>query len=411
MLNKITISLHIILFLLPSLFCSVLNSYSQNPNIKTSKLTIYQAVEFASKNNPVLKNAQLSIEAAKSTKLGIINFPSTEFTYRQGQMYSANIDHSFEINQNFGSVLTHLQNSKFTDHQINLSEIDYRIVEKEIIAQTKIAFYKWIYLINQFKIKQEQAGLYKEFVRIAQLKYELGESNLLEQTLVETEYAASKNNLLKITEELIIAENKMKQIMNIDGDFIPKPDTLLIYQLPAGTDPNNRFSSTVLLDYYENLYNTENIKYNIERSKYFPEISAGYFNQQINNTNGFSGWNIGVRFPLWFLPQKASIHHAKINKEKALNTFEYQKFNLEKEIENLVIHLDQLQNDLIYYHENALKKADLLILTAGNQFEKEEIEYFEFLQSITTAQNIKLEYLNSLFRYNETAIKLEFYTK
>ncbi len=411
MLNKITASLHIILFLLLSFFYSILNSYSQNPNFETSKLTINQAVEFASKNNPVLKNAQLSIEAAKSTKLGIVNFPSTEFTYRQGQMYSANIDHSFEINQNFGSVLTHLQNSKFTNHQINLSEINYRIVKKEIIAQTKISFYKWIYLINQFKIKQEQARLYKEFVRIAQLKYELGESSLLEQTLVETEYAASKNSLLKITEELIIAENKLKQIMNIDGDFIPESDSLVIYQLPAGTDPNNRFSSTILLDYYKNLYNTENIKYNIERSKYFPEISAGYFNQQINNINGFSGWNVGIRFPLWFLPQNAKVQEAKIGKEKALNTFEYQKFNLEKEIENLVIHLDQIQNDLIYYHENALKKADLLISTASSQFEKEEIEYFEFLQSITTAQNIKLEYLNSLFRYNETAIKLEFYTK
>ena len=76
MLNKIAIGSHIILFLLLSLFYSILNSYSQNPNIKTSKLTINQAIEFASKNNPVLKNAQLSIEAAKSTKLGIVNFPT-----------------------------------------------------------------------------------------------------------------------------------------------------------------------------------------------------------------------------------------------------------------------------------------------------------------------------------------------
>ena len=272
MLNKIAIGSHIILFLLLSLFFSILNLYSQNPNIKTSKLTINQAIEFASKNNPVLKNAQLSIEAANSTKLGIVNFPSTEFTYRKGQMYSANIDQSFEINQNFGSVLIHFQNSKFADNQIGLSEIEYKIVEKEIITQLKIAWYKWIYLINRFNIKQEQAGFYKENVRIAQLKYELGESSLLEQILAETKYASIKNDLLKITEELIIAENKMKQIMNIDGDFIPESDTLLIYQLPAGTDPNNRFSSTVLLDYYENLYNTENIKYNIERSKYFPEV-------------------------------------------------------------------------------------------------------------------------------------------
>jgi cobalt-zinc-cadmium resistance protein CzcA len=45
------------------------------------------------------------------------------------------------------------------------------------------------------------------------------------------------------------------------------------------------------------------------------------------------------------------------------------------------------------------------------QFEKEEIEYLEFLQSIKAAQEINLGYLETLYKYNETAIKLEFYTK
>ncbi len=239
----------------------------------------------------------------------------------------------------------------------------------------------------------------------------MGESNLLEQTLAETEYAASKNSLLKITEELIIAENKLKQLMNTDGDFIPESDSLVIYQLPAGTDPSARFSSSVMLNYYENLYAIENVKYNIERSRYFPELSAGYFNQQIDQVGGFTGWSIGLKMPIWFLPQNAKVQEAKIGKEKAINIFEYQKFNLEKEIENLVIHLDQIQNDLIYYHENALKKATLLTNTAQIQFEKEEIEYLEFLQSIKAAQEIKLGYSETLYNYNITAIKLEFYIK
>ena len=115
--------------------------------------------------------------------------------------------------------------------------------------------------------------------------------------------------------------------------------------------------------------------------------------------------------PLWFLPQNSKVQIAKIEKEKAMNNFEYQKFNLEKEIENMVIQLDQLQNDLIYYHENALKKATLLKLTAQTQFEKEEIEYQEFMQSIKAAYDIDLAYLETLYNYNKIAIKLEFITQ
>ncbi len=387
------------------------NTFGQEVDIETQSITLEQAINNTLNNNPVLKNSKLDIESSKKQKQGVLNFAPTEFSYQNGQINSELIDYSFDVNQNFGSLLSHFQSAKLVNQNIALSEKEYSIVEKEIIAQTKIAWYKWIYLINQFKTKQELAKLYKEFVRIAQLKYQLGESNLLEQTLAETEYAAIKNQLLKTNEQLIIVENNLKQIMNVDGNFLPESDTLIIYKLPPATDPDQRFTSSVLLDYYENLYNIENAKVNLERSNYFPELSAGYFNQQIDEVGGFSGWSIGLSFPLWFLPQNAKVQEAKIEKQKALNTFEYQKFNLEKVIENLVIQLDQIQNDLIYYNENALKKATILEKTATLQFEKEEIEYMEFLQSIKAAEEIKLNYLETLYNYNETAIKLEFYIK
>ncbi|MFC2104047.1 CusA/CzcA family heavy metal efflux RND transporter [Bacteroidota bacterium] len=409
--KKVKVPKKVISVLLIVAFTGPLNIAAQEQEQEIQKLTLEQAVNYAQNNNPVLQNAELNIQAAQKQKQGVLNFEPTEFSYQKGQINSDIIDYSFEINQNFGSLLTHYQTGKLANQNISLSEKEYTIVKKEIVAQTKIAYYKWIYLINNFKIVQEQVRLYKEFNRIAQLKYELGESNLLEQTMAETEYASSKNELLKATEQLIIAENNLKQIMNTDGDFIPESDSLSIYQLPAGTDPNERFSSSILADYYENLYDLENVKYNIERSKYFPEISAGYFNQQIDNTGGFTGWSVGLSMPIWFLPQNSNVQIAKIEKEKALNNYDYQKFNLEKEIENLVIQLDQIQNDIIYYHENALKKATLLKLTAKIQFEKEEIEYFEFLQSIKVAQEIDLGYLETLYNYNETATKLEFYTK
>ena len=387
------------------------NSFAQEDNQAVQKINIQQAVELALENNPTIKNARLSVTSAQKQKQGILNFQPTEFSYQRGQINSALIDQSFEINQNFGSLLTHFQSGKLVKENIHLSEKELQLAQKNITAETKIAWYHWILLINQHKIKQKQVELYQEFVRIAQLKYELGESNLLEQTMAETEYASTKNELLKLTEQLIIAENNLKQIMHIEGNLLPENDSLAIYALPAGTNPHERFSSSILLDYYENLFRIENAKYNMERSRFFPELSAGYFNQQIDQVDGFTGWSIGLSMPIWFLPQNAQVQQAKIEAQKAQNTFNYQKFNLEKEIENLVLQLDQIQNDLLYYHESALKKAEILRRTARSKFEKEEINYMEFIQSIKTAQEINLGYLETLYRYNETAIKLEFYTQ
>jgi cobalt-zinc-cadmium resistance protein CzcA len=395
----------LICFLVP------LNSFSQETESNPEKISLQQVIENTKTHNPNIQNAQLSIISAQKQKQGALDFSPTEFSYQQGEINSELIDWSFEINQNFGSLLTHFQNAKLIDKNISLSEKEYQIVERKILAEAKVSWYHWIFLIDEYTIFQEQAALYKEFVRIADLKYKLGESNLLELTLAETEYAAIKNRLLKTTEQLIIAENGLKQIMNLDGNFLPDADSLKIYVLPASTDPNERFSSSILLNYYQNQFDIKQVEYKIEKSRYFPEISAGYFNQQIDETGGFSGWSVGLSMPLWFLPQNAKVQAAKIEKQKSLNTYNYQKFNLEKEIENKVVQLDQLQNDLIYYNENALKKAQVLNHTAKIQFEKEEIEYLEFLQSIKAAQEIKLNYLETLYNYNKTAIELEFYTK
>ncbi|PLX10926.1 MAG: CusA/CzcA family heavy metal efflux RND transporter [Marinilabiliales bacterium] len=408
--RKIKVSNKIASIIIIFIVLSPLASFSQEPT-DLQTITLEQAVEYTKQNNPVLKNAALDVTSARKQKQGVLNFEPTEFNYQNGQINSDIIDYSFEINQNFGSFLSHIQRSKLVGENIILSEKEYTIVEREIVTQTKMAYFKWLLLINHYSITQEELKLYKEFIRISSLKYELGETNLLEQTVAETEYASKKNELLKATEELIIAENSLKQLMNIDGNLVPENDSLALYQFRAGTDPQERFSKSILLDYYESLYQVESVKHKLEKSAYFPELSAGYFNQQIENEGGFSGWSVGIRFPLWFLPQNAKVQAAKIETEKALNTFEYQKFYLEKEIENLVIQLDQIQNDIIYYHENALKKASFLIKTATVQFEKEEIEYLEFLQSIKLAQEIKRNYFETIYNYNNTALKLEFYLK
>ena len=49
--------------------------------------------------------------------------------------------------------------------------------------------------------------------------------------------------------------------------------------------------------------------------------------------------------------------------------------------------------------------------TATLQFEKQDIEYFEFIQSISVALDINRTFLDQLNRYNQTAIELEYLMK
>jgi cobalt-zinc-cadmium resistance protein CzcA len=88
---------------------------------------------------------------------------------------------------------------------------------------------------------------------------------------------------------------------------------------------------------------------------------------------------------------------------------EQQKFIIDKEIENLLFDLNKYFKQIEYFKKHALVQAYELIKTAGTQFEKEEIDYFEYIQGISTGLNLKKDYLETINQYNQTAIQLEIY--
>ena len=81
------------------------------------------------------------------------------------------------------------------------------------------------------------------------------------------------------------------------------------------------------------------------------------------------------------------------------------------EIENLHYDLHKYFRQLRYYQLEALPQADILLRTAESQLRVEEINFTEYLQSVSIAIHIKEEYLSAVNLYNQTAIQLEIYEK
>jgi cobalt-zinc-cadmium resistance protein CzcA len=107
--------------------------------------------------------------------------------------------------------------------------------------------------------------------------------------------------------------------------------------------------------------------------------------------------------------QASRIRQAEIDKEIVSNQLENMTFSVDKDIENLIAELTKYFRQLQYYNEYGLKQADEIIRNARIQFEKENIEYNEYVQNLSLALSIKKEYLETLNNYNQTAIQLEFY--
>lgn len=372
-------------------------------------INLQEAIQTAMDHNKQIQNAELRIKQTAANKQKIIDLKPTELNLQRGQINSSLEDQYFEVTQSLGSPIKSIYQGKKVRKEIALKKTESEIIRRELTRDVKTAYFEWIFLHNKRKIIREELALYEEFNRIASLRHDLGDTPLLEKTTAETKFLEAKNRLKSIHNEIAMARNNLQTLLNIDYSIQPETDSLKIHRMEYHVTDSGKYISPLIKKYYQQQLEVSEQELKMTRAELFPEITAGYFNQEINQEQGFSGWSIGVAIPLWFLPQNAEIQKAKLQTQIQQNDLAYQLQKQNKTIKNLAHRLNTFHEEILYYHSKALKQADLLLETATKKYNNEDIEYFEYMQSLKNAYDIKINYLQTVKEYNQTASKLEFY--
>ena len=88
---------------------------------------------------------------------------------------------------------------------------------------------------------------------------------------------------------------------------------------------------------------------------------------------------------------------------------QYSEFARAKTIEIMELELDNLFIRLQFFTSFGLINAENIYHTAQAKFSSEEIDYPAYTESLEKAFEIRLDYLETLNRYNQNAIQLEYY--
>lgn len=373
-------------------------------------LSMKEAVELALKNSYVLKNADLVIEQTKLEKQSSFAPGTTDINYKNGQMYGVENSQYLEVNQNFGSILKHIQTLRKAKENQQLSCLLRDLAEKQVIAEVKTAYTYWQYNFQIAQINFNEKELYQDLSNIAELKYKTGDISLLKKVLFSTKVSEINSQYLVSTDELTIAENKLKQIIGASGNYIPSTTEPEMYMIDRSAEIVN-YTGSNQIDYYNTRHMLAQKEIELVKSEYFPEIKAGAFRQNIGSIDNLYGWQVGIALPLWIPKQSADIKKAQIASEIALNELEQKQLAINYETENLLFELNKFFHQIRHYEETALGEAEIILNTATLQLQNEEIEYSEFLESASTSFQIKRRYYLAMMNYNQTAIQLEIYAE
>lgn len=374
------------------------------------RLTLSQIIDSALIAHPVLKNSKLKAEIEKNKKGLAVNFHPTEFTYRNGQLYGSFNDFELDIKQNFGSPASWIGNTKIYQKQSELADAENLITEKQVICSIKMAYYNSVFEYRKMLLLSKKKLVLERVHPDTLFLLKPGDSITIDIALAENKFANLESQADEAYNDCLVADNKLVQAAFLSNETEPADTSLEMIAIDSPKDTLTRAPAKLFMDFYHKQIELADEQVKLEKLKFVPEIYVGYFNQSINGTHGFTGWQAGMSIPLWFVPQKAAIKEMKLDKHIAENEYVFQLSAIAAKTANLIAEMNKLFERLNYYYDFGLHQADVIESLAIKQFKNKTIGIEKFADCIETSYKIRLEYLETLNNYNQKALELEVYT-
>jgi cobalt-zinc-cadmium resistance protein CzcA len=393
--------------LIPLFIMTLTPALAQQTTIGEVKtITLEQAVAMAKERSPRLKSAEASIEVARAGKGASWELGHTSLDYSWGQLNSpVRNDRQLSIVQPIGSIITPFYKNALVERQVATGRHYRDIVEKEITAEVTRAYVYYLFTRSLVQMYGELNLFAEQLYRTGELRFHAGDVTQLERSMTATQAASMRSKVFQASEEHRMAVARLQWACFSDTPLVPA-DTALT---PARAELYNGQLGEAYSAYYNSLADEMQAQANVERSRLFPELSAGYLHQNIFPDKGLNAWTVGIAVPLFFSPQKSRIKQAKLNIDIARYEAETNIRELNNRLETLKADLRRYAETVAFYQSSALNEADALIKAASLQLEHNDTDVSQFIQSMNNALEIKRAYAEAMYLYHVTALEYKLY--
>ena len=386
-------------FFLISLFVSTC-SFAQ----KTVQLD--EAIQMAIGNSPRLKGAALYADKTKAAKGENWDGGDLQIGFSWGQLNGLERgDNELTIEQSLGNLLTPYYKNALLKTQVAEGRQRMALIKKEITAEVKRAWYDCLAAAEQMRICAGNDSMVQVLLCTANRKFETGEINRLEHSLLNTLAAEMRTQSMQSSSAWQLALRRLTWICRSEEQLTPA-DTALnkIKTKETATISQER------IQLLENAVQQKRDMVKVERSKFFPELSVGYSRQKMLPYKGLDAFSVGISVPLFCFPQKSRVKQAQVEARIAEWDAEEQRMQLSRTVDELQQTLLQTRASLDYYETAALPEADELRSSALALYNEGETAAADLVQSLKTARDVRSNYVETVRQYNAAIIELELYT-
>ncbi|KKX50460.1 hypothetical protein L950_0210145 [Sphingobacterium sp. IITKGP-BTPF85] len=271
----------------------------------------------------------------------------------------------------------------------------------------KELYYAILLLQEKDAILAYSDSLYVSFVDKANLKFQLGDANIMETTVadLQREQITLQRKELKMELERVILQFQF--ILQTKDPVLPQKESIK-FQLQQ--DQQSTLEQHPELQVLAQQIETKQAETKLESSKLLPTLNAGWYNQSMKEISGnrFNVVQLGIGLPIFTKGQRNLVKAAKVQEIVAQGNFELKLKENSNKKKQWQQQFASRQEVVQRFEQNQLNKATALLNTAMQQYNAGEINYLDWVILINQSLGIKSQYLNAIEKLNESTIELDY---
>lgn len=406
--RKMTSIITLLIFLFGSMFIQA-----------QEKISIEQALEIALQNNQDIQAKTLAVSSTEQLKKTVFELPKTSVNFQYGNNEGFEFNDGVMISQMIPFPSIFKAKRALVNEQVKGREFEKSISINQLKQQVRYYFYQLEYLEHNATILQSLDSIYTDFTRVAKLRYKAGDTKRVDISTATTKQG--EINLLAQQNEMYKrnAYRNLKMLLKFENEF--QIETSSLYQpllMTSMLDVNSleNHPAVQLLHQEAKIIETSQ---KVEKANGLPDFTLGYSNISLigsherngieryyNRGQRFSYVDIGVSIPITFGATKARIRSLDLSKQSIEAAASWQKQQLETQLQNALQEYEQQLIQYTYFKEQALPTTKEIINAAKLGYEAGDISNVEYLYSVQTAADTRLNYLKSIQDINNSVINI-----
>ena len=372
---------------------------------QSNELTLDEAIRIALENNKGLKASENQVKKSEVLISSAFSIEKTVVSFGSDQNNLAENNYPLRvwgIEQNFDFPTVYIADKEVKKVDYEIEALEFLMAKEQVQKEVSQLYVEAQCLENKQNIYSELDSLYSALYKGAGKRHQAGDISYLDLLSIQAKQKNAQQSLGEITYRIQNVYKKLSALMGYDKEFTVQKKAIVL------SNEQKDINSIPFYDRLEKNKIRSAALLKLEKNKLLPDFSLNYFlgTNFHDQSAYYHGFQVGIAIPVFFKAQKSKIQAAKISNdiqhqlsEAALNQLEARQMEL---LNSRLAYKKRID----FYNASGEKLYKEIVRTSALSFEKGEIDFFKYANSLEVAMQLKLDYFDQLRMFNHFTLEL-----